>query len=141
MSIEKVLYRAHATATGGREGHAASSDKALDVKLTTPKELGGAGNTGANPEQLFAAGYAACFIGAMKHVAGQKHVKLPDDLMVNSIVGIGQIPGGFNVEVDLEINAPGMNKAEVQTIVDAAHQVCPYSNATRNNIDVRLTVV
>ena len=141
MSIEKVLYRAHATATGGREGHAASSDKVLDVKLTTPKELGGAGNTGANPEQLFAAGYAACFIGAMKHVAGQSKTRLPDDLVINSIVGIGQIPGGFNVEVDLEINAPGMNKAEVQTIVDASHQVCPYSNATRNNIDVRLTVV
>ena len=141
MSIEKVLYRAHATATGGREGRAASSDKVLDVKLTTPKELGGAGNTGANPEQLFAAGYAACFIGAMKHVASQSKTKLPDDLSISSAVGIGQIPGGFGIEVDLQINAPGMNKAEVQTIVDAAHQVCPYSNATRNNIDVRLTVV
>ncbi len=141
MSIEKVLYRAHATATGGREGHATSSDKVVDVKLTTPKELGGAGNTGANPEQLFAAGYAACFIGAMKHVAGQKHVKLPDNLSISSAVGIGQIPGGFGIEVDLTINAPGMDKAEVQTIVDAAHLVCPYSNATRNNIDVRLSVV
>ena len=141
MSIEKVLYRAHATATGGREGHATSSDKVVDVKLTTPKELGGAGNTGANPEQLFAAGYAACFIGAMKHVAGQKHVKLPDNLSISSAVGIGQIPGGFGIEVDLTINAPGMDKAEVQTIVDAAHLVCPYSNATRNNIDVRLSVM
>ena len=141
MSIEKVLYRAHATATGGREGHATSSDKVVDVKLTTPKELGGAGTTGANPEQLFAAGYAACFIGAMKHVAGQKHVKLPDDLSISSAVGIGQIPGGFGIEVDLKVSAPGMDKAEVQTIVDAAHLVCPYSNATRNNIDVRLSVV
>ncbi len=141
MSIENVLYRAHATATGGREGQATSSDKVVDVKLTTPKELGGAGKPGANPEQLFAAGYAACFIGAMKHVAGQKHVKLPDDLSISSAVGIGQIPGGFGIEVDLAISAPGMDKAEVQTIVDAAHLVCPYSNATRNNIDVRLSVV
>ena len=141
MSIEKVLYRAHATAIGGREGHATTSDKVVDVKLTTPKELGGAGATGANPEQLFAAGYAACFIGAMKFVAGQSKTKLPDDLSINSTVGIGQIPGGFGIEVDLQISAPGMDKAAVQTIVDAAHHVCPYSNATRNNIDVRLTVV
>lgn len=141
MSIEKVVYRAHAKATGGREGHATTSDNVVDVKLTTPKELGGAGNVGTNPEQLFAAGYAACFIGAMKFVAGQKKAKLPDDLSINSTVGIGQIPGGFGIEVDLQINAPGMDKAEVQAIVDAAHHVCPYSNATRNNIDVRLTVV
>ena len=141
MSIEKVLYRAHATATGGREGQATTSDKVVDVKLTTPKELGGAGAAGANPEQLFAAGYAACFIGAMKFVAGQSKTKLPDDLSINSTVGIGQILGGFGIEVDLQISAPGMDKAAVQTIVDAAHHVCPYSNATRNNIDVRLTVV
>ena len=141
MSIEKVLYRAHATATGGREGQATTSDKVVDVKLTTPKELGGAGAAGVNPEQLFAAGYAACFIGAMKFVAGQSKTKLPDDLSINSTVGIGQIPGGFGIEVDLQISAPGMDKAAVQTIVDAAHHVCPYSNATRNNIDVRLTVV
>mgnify|MGYP000084735974 FL=1 len=141
MSIEKVLYRAHATATGGREGQATTPDKVVDVKLTTPKELGGAGAAGANPEQLFAAGYAACFIGAMKFVAGQSETKLPDDLSINSTVGIGQIPGGFGIEVDLQISAPGMDKAAVQTIVDAAHHVCPYSNATRNNIDVRLTVV
>lgn len=141
MSIEKVLYRAHAKATGGREGHAVTSDNVVDVKLTTPKELGGAGAVGTNPEQLFAAGYAACFIGAMKFVAGQKKVKLPDDLSISSTVGIGQIPGGFGIEVDLKVNAPGMDKAEVQAIVDAAHHVCPYSNATRNNIDVRLSVV
>ena len=141
MLIEKVLYRAHATATGGREGEATTPDKVVDVKLTTPKELGGAGAAGANPEQLFAAGYAACFIGAMKFVAGQSKTKLPDDLSINSTVGIGQIPGGFGIEVDLQISAPGMDKAAVQTIVDAAHHVCPYSNATRNNIDVRLTVV
>jgi lipoyl-dependent peroxiredoxin len=141
MSIEKVLYKAHAKATGGREGRAVTSDNILDVKLTTPKELGGAGNVGTNPEQLFAAGYAACFIGAMKFVAGQKNVKLPDDLSINSTVGIGQIPGGFGIEVDLQINSAGLDKAVVQSIVDAAHHVCPYSNATRNNIDVRLSVV
>ena len=141
MSIEKVVYRAHAKATGGRDGHATTSDNSVDVKLTTPKELGGAGAAGTNPEQLFAAGYAACFIGAMKFVAGQKKTKLPDDLAINSTVGIGQIPGGFGIEVDLQISAPGMDKTEVQAIVDAAHHVCPYSNATRNNIDVRLTVV
>lgn len=141
MSIEKILYRAHAKATGGREGHATTSDNVLDVKLTTPKELGGAGATGANPEQLFAAGYAACFIGAMKFVAGQKKVKLPDDLSISSTVGIGQIPGGFGIEVDLQVSGSGMDKAELQAIVDAAHHVCPYSNATRNNIDVRLSVI
>ena len=141
MSIENILYRAHAKATGGREGHATTSDNVLDVKLTTPKELGGAGATGANPEQLFAAGYAACFIGAMKFVAGQKKVKLPDDLSISSTVGIGQIPGGFGIEVDLQVSGSGMDKAELQAIVDAAHHVCPYSNATRNNIDVRLSVI
>ena len=141
MSIEKILYRAHAKATGGREGHATTSDNVLDVKLTTPKELGGAGAIGANPEQLFAAGYAACFIGAMKFVAGQKKVQLPDDLSISSTVGIGQIPGGFGIEVDLQVSGPGMDKGELQAIVDAAHHVCPYSNATRNNIDVRLSVI
>ena len=141
MSIETVLYKAHAKATGGREGRAVTSDSVLDVKLTTPKELGGAGAVGANPEQLFAAGYAACFIGAMKFVAGTKKVKLPDDLSISSTVGIGKIPAGFGIEVDLAVNAPGMDKAEVEAIVEAAHHVCPYSNATRNNIDVRLTVV
>lgn len=141
MSIEKVLYQAHAKATGGREGRAVTSDNVLDVKLTTPKELGGAGAVGTNPEQLFAAGYAACFIGAMKFVAGQQKVKLPDDLSIASTVGIGQIPGGFGIEVDLAVSVPGMDKAAAEAIVHAAHKVCPYSNATRNNIDVRLSVV
>ena len=140
MSIETVLYKAHAKATGGREGRAVSSDNVLDVKLTTPKELGGAGAVGTNPEQLFAAGYAACFIGAMKFVAGTKKVALPADLSISSTVGIGKIPTGFGIEVDLVISAPGMDKAAVQEIVDAAHVVCPYSNATRGNIDVRLSV-
>ena len=141
MSIEKVLYKAHATATGGREGHAWSSDHVLDVKLTVPKELGGAGAVGTNPEQLFACGYAACFIGAMKFVAGQKKISLPADTTINSTVGIGPIPTGFGIEVNLDISVPGMAKGDAEALVAAAHVVCPYSNATRNNIDVRLTVV
>ncbi len=139
--IEKVLYRAQATATGGREGSAKSSDGVLDVKLTTPKELGGNGAVGTNPEQMFAAGYSACFLGAMKFVAGQKKIALPADTNITGKVGIGQIPQGFGIEVDLAINVPGMDKAQVQQIVDAAHQVCPYSNATRGNIEVRLSVI
>lgn len=141
MSIETILYKAHATATGGREGRATSSDNVLDVKLTTPKELGGAGAVGTNPEQLFAAGYAACFLGAMKFVAGQSKVTLPADVSIASTVGIGKIPAGFGIEVDLKVSIPGMDKAEAEKLVNAAHQVCPYSNATRNNISVRLNVV
>jgi lipoyl-dependent peroxiredoxin len=141
MAIEKVLYKAHATATGGRDGRAVTDDKILDVKLTTPKELGGGGGAGTNPEQLFAAGYAACFIGAMKFVAMQKKVALPSDVSIDSTVGIGQIPGGFGIEVDLKVRVPGMAKADAEALVHAAHHVCPYSNATRNNVDVRLSVV
>ena len=141
MSIEKVLYRAEATATGGRDGRAVSSDKHLDIKLTVPKEMGGAGGEGTNPEQLFAAGYSACFIGAMKFVAGQKKIALPADTRIDGKVGIGQIPQGFGIEVDLAISLPGMARADAEALVDAAHQVCPYSNATRGNIDVRLTVI
>jgi osmotically inducible protein OsmC len=141
MSIEKVLYRAHAKATGGRDGNAVSSDGVLDVKLTTPSELGGAGGKGTNPEQLFAAGYSACFIGAMKFVAGQQKIALPTDTTVEGSVGIGQIPAGFGIEVELKISLPGMPRAEAEALVQKAHTVCPYSNATRGNIDVTLTVV
>jgi Ohr subfamily peroxiredoxin len=140
MSIEKVLYRAKASSRGGREGSSRSTDGVLDLKLTTPKELGGAGGDGTNPEQLFAAGYSACFIGALKFVAGQQKVALPNDLTVTGEVGIGQIPTGFGIEVDLTVSAPGMDKEQLQALVDKAHVVCPYSNATRNNIDVRLHV-
>ena len=136
-----VLYKAHAHATGGREGHAVSSDNVLDVKLTTPKELGGAGAIGSNPEQLFAAGYSACFLGAMKFVAGKSKVKLPDDVKVAAVVGIGPIPTGFAITVDLSVTIPGMEKAAAQELVEAAHIVCPYSNATRGNIAVTLAVV
>ncbi len=141
MKLEKVVYQAHAKASGGREGRAVSSDGVLDVKLTTPKEMGGAGAAGANPEQLFAAGYAACFIGAMKHVAMMKKIKLPGDPVIDSTVGIGPIPKGFGIEVEMNISVPGMDKAEAEALVAAAHEVCPYSNATRNNIDVKLNVV
>lgn len=140
MSIEKVLYKAHAKATGGRDGRAVSPDGVLDVKLATPRELGGGGGAGTNPEQLFAAGYAACFIGAMRFVAGEKKIALPEDLSIDSTVGIGQIPGGLGIELDLLINVPGMDKRQARAIVEAAHLVCPYSNATRDNIDVRLTI-
>ncbi|MEA2118079.1 organic hydroperoxide resistance protein [Halovibrio sp. HP20-50] len=140
-SIENVVYRAHATATGGREGQAKSSDGALDVKLSTPKELGGAGGDGTNPEQLFAAGYSACFLGALKHVASQEKVKLPEDTQINGHVGIGAIPTGFGIEVELKISLPGIDKDIAQQLVDKAHVVCPYSNATRGNIDVTLTLV
>jgi lipoyl-dependent peroxiredoxin len=141
MSIEKVLYRAHAKATGGRDGRAVSSDGALDIKLTTPAELGGAGGNGTNPEQLFAAGYSACFIGAMKFVAGQQKITLPAEATVEGSVGIGQIPTGFGIEVELKVSLPGMPRAEAEALVQKAHIVCPYSNATRGNIDVTLTVV
>ncbi len=140
MSIEKVLYRAHAKATGGRDGRATVPESGLDLKLTTPRELGGAGGAGANPEQLFAAGYSACFIGALKFVAGQRKQTLPADASITGKVGIGQIPGGFGLEVELHISLPGLEREAAEALVAAAHQVCPYSNATRGNIDVRLNV-
>jgi osmotically inducible protein OsmC len=140
MSLDKVLYTAHATATGGREGSAKTSDGALDVKLATPKELGGPGGSGTNPEQLFAAGYAACFLSAMKVVAGKEKIVLPADTTIDSSVGIGPISGGFGIQVELKITAPGLDRAQTETVVEKAHRICPYSNATRNNIDVKLTV-
>ncbi|NII11913.1 organic hydroperoxide resistance protein [Oleiagrimonas sp. C23AA] len=141
MSIEKVLYRAEAKATGGRDGRAVTSDQTLDLALSTPRELGGAGGEGTNPEQLFAAGYSACFIGAMKFVASQDKKALPADTSITGKVGIGAIPTGFGIEVELVIHVPGMDRAEVEALVQKAHVVCPYSNATRGNIDVTLTVV
>lgn len=140
MSLEKVLYTATATAIGGREGKASSSDGALDIKLSTPRELGGAGGDGTNPEQLFAAGYSACFLGALKAVAGKAKVDLPDDTRITGKVGIGPIPTGFGIEAELTISAPGIPRDQLQDLVDKAHIVCPYSNATRGNIDVTLIV-
>lgn len=138
---DKILYTAHASATGGRDGHARSSDGALDVALVPPKELGGKGEGGTNPEQLFAAGYSACFLGAMKHVAGQHKETLPQGTEVQGSVGLGPIATGFAITVELAVNLPGMDKAKAQELVEAAHVVCPYSNATRGNVDVKLRVI
>jgi Ohr subfamily peroxiredoxin len=138
-----VRYRTTATATGGRDGRAATKDGSLDVKLATPKELGGGGGPGNNPEQLFAAGYAACFLGAMKFVASQGGgTKVPPDATVTATVGIGpRSEGGFGIDVGLEIALPGVPRQDAEALVEKAHQVCPYSNATRNNVPVRLKVV
>jgi osmotically inducible protein OsmC len=137
-----IKYSTEATATGGRDGHARSRDGRLDVTLATPKELGGAGGDGTNPEQLFAAGYSACFIGALKVAGQQLKVKLPDDVTVTAKVGIGpRSAGGFGISADLSVSLPGIERVQAQQLVDAAHQICPYSNATRGNVDVGLTLV
>ena len=140
MKLDKVLYTAHATSTGGREGTSKSSDGVLELNLTTPKELGGNGAVGTNPEQLFAAGYSACFIGAMKFVAGAQKIALPADTSIKADVGIGPIPAGFGIQVALTVTVPGMERAQAEKLVHAAHGVCPYSNATRGNIEVTLTI-
>lgn len=138
MAIDRILYAA--TATGGRDGSARSDDGALDVQLSTPRELGGAGGPGTNPEQLFAAGYSACFLGALKFVAAREKVKLPASTSVTGKVGIGQIPTGFGIEAALTVSAPGIERDTLQSLVEQAHIVCPYSNATRGNIDVTLSI-
>ena len=140
MTPEKILYTAKSTATGGRDGRAVSSDQALSVALSTPRELGGAGGPGTNPEQLFAAGYSACFLSALKFVAGKSKIVLPADSSITGTVGIGPIPTGFALQVQLDVSVPGLPKEQVQQLVAAAHQVCPYSNATRGNVDVALVV-
>jgi osmotically inducible protein OsmC len=141
-NIMQVLYTANATATGGRDGRAISSDQHLDVKLSTPKELGGAGGEGTNPEQMFAAGYSACFIGAMKFVSAAMKIALPADTTVNGLVGIGPNGnGGFGLEVALNVTIPGMERSAAEALVHKAHEVCPYSNATRGNIDVKVTLL
>ena len=141
MQSIKPLYTASVTTTGGRDGRAVSSDGVLDVELTTPRELGGQGGEATNPEQLFAAGYSACFIGALKFVASQQKQTLPAETSITAQIGIGQIPGGFGLEAELQISLPGLDRELAQQLVDAAHQVCPYSNATRGNIDVRLVLI
>jgi osmotically inducible protein OsmC len=140
MSLQKVVYQAHATATGGRDGRAVSSDNVLDVRLATPREMGGAGGVGTNPEQLFAAGYSACFLGALKFIAGREKIAIPDTTTVAGTVGFGPVPNGFGIEAELKITIPGLPRQQAEALVHKAHQVCPYSNATRNNIDVRLVV-
>jgi Ohr subfamily peroxiredoxin len=137
----KILYQAHASATGGRDGRARTDDGTLDVKLATPKELGGNGD-GNNPEQLFAAGYSACFLGAMKFVSAKGgYAKVPADASVAAVVGIGpRDDKGFGLAVDLTITLPGVDRAEAEALVAEADQICPYSHATRGNIAVTLTV-
>ncbi|QJC55090.1 Organic hydroperoxide resistance protein OhrB [Polaromonas vacuolata] len=135
-ALDKVLYTAKAHTTGGRDGHSKSDDGRLEVNLSSP---GGAG-TGTNPEQLFAAGYSACFIGAIKAVAGMQKITVPADLAVDASVDLGTIPAGYGVSVRLDITLPGMEPVAAQALIDAAHKVCPYSNATRGNIDVVITL-
>jgi len=144
MAIDKALYTAHATSTGGRTGSTESSDGKIRLQLSTPKELGGDSGPGTNPEQLFASGYSACFIGAMKAVAAKQKIVLPAEVSIKSEVSIGPMtgkPGAFGIAVAMAVSVPGMAKADAQKLVAAAHEVCPYSNATRGNIDVALTVV
>ncbi len=135
--LQKILYTAHAHTTGGREGRSVSDDGLLDVTLTPPKAMGGVG-TATNPEQLFAAGYSACFMGAIKHVAGVKKIAVPAAASIDASVSIGPIPQGFGIAAQLVVNLPGMDRAVAQDLIASAHQVCPYSNATRGNIDVDL---
>jgi len=136
-----VKYTTQATASGGRDGRATTADGTFDVKLSTPKELGGAGGEGNNPEQLFAAGYSACFLGALKFVAAQEKVQVPAESTVTATVGIGpRSEGGFGLDVALRIALPGIERQQAEALVQKAHQVCPYSNATRSNLDVRLEV-
>lgn len=141
MKIEKVLYTAEVSTTGGREGHAVSTDGLLDVKLAPPAGLGGKDGVATNPEQLFAAAYSACFLGAMKFVASQEKLTISADTSVTARVAIGPIPTGFGLAVELQIALPGLAPADARALVDKAHIVCPYSNATRGNIDVVLKVV
>lgn len=144
MPIDQALYTAQATATGGRTGTARSSDERLSVSLSTPKPLGGDDGAGTNPEQLFAAGYAACFIGAMKAVAARQKLSLPADVSITSEVAIGPMTGkagAFGISVAMAVSVPGMDRAAAEALVATAHEVCPYSNATRGNIDVTLKLV
>lgn len=134
--LDKVLYTAHAHTTGGRDGQSKTDDGRLNVTLSSP----GTSGTGTNPEQLFAAGYSACFIGAIKAVAGMKKIDVPADLSIDASVDLGKIPAGYGIAVRLDISLPGMDRAAARELVDAAHQVCPYSNATRGNIDVVITL-
>ena len=144
MAIDKAVYTAHATSVGGRSGRSESSDGALKVQLSTPKEMGGDGGPGTNPEQLFAAGYSACFIGAMNAVAARQKTKLAGEPKIDADVSIGPLtgkPGAFGIEVAMKISVPGLDREAAEKLVAAAHEVCPYSNATRGNVDVTLTVV
>jgi Ohr subfamily peroxiredoxin len=139
--LEKILYTGVANSTGGREGQISGKDPELNLSLSTPKGLGGNGGEGTNPEQLFAAGYSACFIGAMKAVATKEKIKIPDNVSIEGHVGIGPIDHGYCIKVELKISLPGMDKNEANNLINKAHMVCPYSNATRGNIEVVLTLI
>src|SRR5215475_711051 len=126
MKPEKILYETEVTATGGRDGKAASADGLFSVSLSLPKELGGPGGEGTNPEQLFAAGYSACFLGAIKFVAGQQKVQIPSNATVEAIIGIGPIDGGFGIQAELKVSLPGIDRAKAEELVKHAHEhVCP----------------
>ena len=137
-----VIYKTSATATGGRDGSAKSDDGSVDVRLVVPKEMGGPGGVGANPEKLFAAGYSACFLGAMKAVSSGVGVKVPADATVTAAIGFGpRSEGGYGITAELAISLPGVEREAAERLVQAAHEVCPYSNATRGNVNVGLVVV
>lgn len=138
--LDKILYTAHAHTTGGREGRSSTSDGILRVTLTPPKEMGGSGKA-TNPEQLFAVGYSACFLGAMKYVAAQKKIKIPDSTSIDASVSLGPTSQGFGIAVKMGISLPNLDRKVAQEIIDEAHQVCPYSNATRGNIEVNLSLL
>jgi len=141
MKPDKVLYEATMTAHGGRDGRAVSADGTFALALSVPKALGGPGGEGTNPEQLFAAGYAACFLGAVKLVARTRKIALADDASVTARVGIGPIAVGYALTAELRVSLPGIDRETAQSIVAGAHERCPYSNATRGNVDVVLTVL
>ncbi|MDE1905583.1 MAG: organic hydroperoxide resistance protein [Rhodospirillales bacterium] len=142
MSVTEILYTAHGSAMGGRAGRGASDDKKVDVTLSVPSGLGGDNGPGTNPEQLFAVGYSACFLGALKMVAGKEKLRLPEDATVAAAVGIGprEDGGGFGITVGLTITADGIEKAKLEELVQKAHIVCPYSNAIHKTVDVKLSV-
>jgi len=141
--MTKILYTTKGWATGGRTGKAQSEDGRISVTLDTPKELGGSGGDGTNPEQLFAMGYSACFLGALKVVAGKEKVKLSDETKVTATVGIGPRDDGqgFGLDVALAVSSPDVDKAVLEGLVQKAHVVCPYSDFSRGNVDVKLSVV
>jgi Ohr subfamily peroxiredoxin len=142
QNMVNVLYTAHGHATGGRTGEGSTDDGKVNVQFSTPKELGGDNGPGTNPEQLFSVGYSACFLGALKVVAGKEHVKLPAETKVAADIGIGprEDGGGFGITAALTITSPGIDKATLEDLVQKAHIVCPYSNAIHKTVDVKLTV-
>ncbi|MBL8371627.1 MAG: organic hydroperoxide resistance protein [Burkholderiaceae bacterium] len=135
-ALEKVLYTARARTTGGRDGASRTDDGRLDIRLSPP----GTAGTGTNPEQLFAAGYSACFIGALRAVGGAMKLTIPADVAIDAEVDLGPTPGAYGIAVRMTVYLPGMPREQAQALVDAAHRVCPYSNATRGNITVDLTL-